>query len=129
MDILTLTRIQDDGKQTIGVLVGEKFRCFTLELAWKNNERKISCIPKGEYRVTRRYSAKYGTHYEINNVQNRTAILIHTGNYHTDILGCILVGNGLKDINKDGHIDVIDSKTALNTLLVNYPSGFTLKIV
>ena len=37
---------------TLGQLFlnGERF-CDTLELPWKNNQRRISCIPEGEYKV------------------------------------------------------------------------------
>ena len=39
-------------ESTIGKLFlnGETF-CDTLELPWKDNQRSISCIPAGEYKV------------------------------------------------------------------------------
>jgi len=53
----------------------------------------------------------------LQNVPNRSEILIHKGNYHSDILGCILIGNDLSDINKDGYLDVTSSKKAIKELL------------
>jgi hypothetical protein len=46
-----------------------------------------------------------------------------------DILGCILVGTGLADINKDGKLDVTNSKVAMQKLLDKYPKGFDLEII
>jgi hypothetical protein len=53
----------------------------------------------------------------IQDVPGRSEILIHKGNYYTDILGCVLIGTGLSDINKDGITDVVSSKTAITELL------------
>lgn len=101
----------------------------TLELAWKNNERKVSCIPKGTYTCVSRTSPKYGRHFHVTNVPNRDLILIHHGNYHTDILGCILIGKAHKDINKDGYKDVVQSKVAMNEFVALMPDKFELTIV
>ena len=101
---------------------------FTLELAWKNNERKVSCIPKGTYTCVARTSPKYGRHFHVTNVPNRDLILIHHGNYHTDILGCILIGKGRADINKDGLMDVTHSKAAMSELVSMMPDKFELTI-
>lgn len=101
----------------------------TLELAWKNNQRKISCIPKGSYICVVRHSAKYGKHYHVTNVPNRDMILIHHGNYHTDILGCILIGFGHKDLNNDGYKDVVLSKAAMAEFTRIMPDKFQLTII
>ena len=52
-----LTRLDDDGKQTLGHLMLFKglekvFECKTLELPWKANETNVSCVPKGVYKVS-----------------------------------------------------------------------------
>lgn len=101
---------------------------YTLELAWKNNEKKVSCIPKGKYICVARNSQKYGKHYHVTNVPNRDLILIHHGNFHTDILGCILIGKGLSDINKDGYLDVTRSKEAMREFVSMMPDRFELTI-
>lgn len=128
-----LTRLNDNGIQTTGVLDlyngSKNMICYTLELAWKNNARNISSIPKGTYTCSLYNSVKYGLVYRVLNVKNRTGILIHAGNYNKDTKGCILVGNDLKDINKDGQKDVVNSKLTLKNILT-FMGGenFTLTI-
>jgi hypothetical protein len=130
--ILTRTHSQD--KQTLGTLElfddknTKLFECFTLELPWLNNQKQKSCIPKGNYIVAPRNSPKYGSHFYVTNVANRDMILIHSGNYFTDILGCILVGSCLTDINKDGYKDVVNSKVTLKKLAKIALQGFKLTI-
>jgi len=106
---VTITRNWDNGVQTLGDLVMDGFACKTLELPWRGNQKRISCIPKGLYRVKRRFTLKFGYVYEIQNVQNRDAIYFHKGNFYTDILGCILLGTGYGDLNKDAYADIISS--------------------
>ena len=105
-----------------------KFTCCTLELPYVNNERNISCIPTGNYCVSKRNSPKYGDHFIIKDVPGRSYILIHHGNYHTDIRGCVLVGSAFKDINLDGQTDVINSKGTMKKLLDILPNEFDLII-
>jgi Family of unknown function (DUF5675) len=130
--ILTRNLYQD--KQTLGTLEmfddksKKLFECFTLELADLNNQPQHSCIPKGTYDVVIRTSPKFGLHFHVTNVKNRDLILIHFGNYFTDILGCILVGDGLKLINSDHYKDVTNSKVTLQKLLKIAPEGFELTI-
>jgi len=128
-----LNRFLDNGVQTLGELVILEdtniiFRCKTLELPWKKNARKVSCIPKGTYKVVKRTSTKYKKHFHVTNVVNRDAILIHHGNYFTDILGCILVGEAHTDINKDGQLDVSSSKNTMSFLNTIVPAHFDLEI-
>jgi|688.fasta_scaffold181865_4 hypothetical protein len=131
---LRLNRIDDNHIQTIGrlTLLDSKknviFSMCTLELTWAHNSRNESCIPCGWYSVKRRWSVKYGMHLQIMDVENRSMILIHHGNFYGDTNGCILVGTAFKDINKDGILDVVNSKFALNTLLKLIPNSLTLVI-
>lgn len=119
---MEIKRLQDDGVQTLGELrlydrEGKQiFYCKTLELSYKNNQRRISCIPKGNYQVLKRYSPKYGRHFHILNVRGRDWILIHQGNFHFQILGCVLVGRDHIDINGDGRKDVTFSKLTMQKL-------------
>jgi hypothetical protein len=67
-----------------------KFICNTIELPWKNNETKVSCIPEGKYFIKKRYSKKFQWHLEISNVKNRSLILFHPANNALQELnGCI----------------------------------------
>ncbi len=67
-----------------------KFICNTIELPWKNNETKVSCIPEGKYFIRKRYSDKYKWHLEVTNVANRSFILFHPANNALqELKGCI----------------------------------------
>lgn len=129
-----LKRFDYDDKQTLGDLIvfnernGIEFTCKTLELAWKDNERRVSCIPEAEYTVVKRNSPKYGDHFHILDVPNRDFILVHHGNFHSDILGCVLVGNNHIDIDGDGYKDVTSSKNTMKKLNEILPEEFTLRI-
>ena len=125
-------------EQTEGILRlydGERpvFSCVTLELGWKDNTPNISCIPKGIYRATSRISEKYGKHYRVlqsdgSEVPGRDYILIHIGNFKSDIRGCMLVGQTHTDLNADGYLDVTASGLTLNRLLELAPDGFDFEI-
>ena len=84
---------------TLGQLFlnGERF-CDTLELPWKDNQRRISCIPEGEYkvriRVARESASRDYVHLLVQEVPNRDYILFHRGNSAKDTRGCIVVGQG-----------------------------------
>lgn len=119
-------------KQTIGemqfALGDERHKYMTLELPWRNNERRVSCIPEGEYQVVRRNSAKYGDHFHVLNVPGRDMILIHVANFVKELLGCIAVGKSHIDINGDGWKDVSLSGPSLKELNKLLPDSFTLII-
>jgi hypothetical protein len=88
--VLTLTRKYfPDG--TNGKLECEgKFLCNTIELPWKENEKRVSCIPEGEYFLRKRYSRKFSWHLELVAVENRTLILMHPANNALrELNGCI----------------------------------------
>ena len=114
---IKLVRTCDDGTQTLGRLIIGINEYKTLELAYKNNERGKSCIPVGTYKVNKHKSPKFGDSFWLQGTEPRKESLIHKGNYHTDIRGCILVGFKHSDINKDGFIDVTDSAKAIKEIL------------
>ena len=67
-----------------------KLICHTIELPWKENERRVSCIPEGEYFLRKRYSKKFDWHLELVAVENRNLILMHPANNALQELnGCI----------------------------------------
>lgn len=133
-----IKRGKQSKKQTLGELElfdesGKLlFACKTLELPWKNNEHGVSCIDARNgkpYKVVPRYTAKRKAHFHVLDVKDRTWILIHSGNYYSDIKGCILVGAKFIDINKDGYKDVVSSRATLNKLVRFAPDGFELFII
>ena len=67
-----------------------KFICYTIELPWKNNEKRVSCIPEGKYFIRKRYSRKFKWHIEVLDVENRSMILFHPANNALkELNGCI----------------------------------------
>lgn len=89
-----LVRYFQNNIVTLGIL---KFNnnhkpIYTLELPWKDNKTNISCIPTGKYNCVPYSSEKYQGVFQIQDVPNRDAILIHIGNYPKDTHGCILPG-------------------------------------
>ena len=86
-------------KSTIGNLyLDGEWLCDTLELPWKDNQRSISCIPDGQYKVRLRTARESASrdylHLLVQDVPNRDWILFHRGNSAKDTSGCILVGLG-----------------------------------
>lgn len=115
MKKLTLKRINSSSECVLGVLeLDDKEVCKTLELPWRDNQKGISCIPTGEYKLSPYPSSRFGEVYIVNDVPNRTGILIHTGNTADDIEGCILVGDSYGKLN--GKKAVLNSRQAFNLL-------------
>lgn len=129
MERVYLNRTKQDKIQTTGELLYKGVVVAkTLELPWNGNAFRISCIPMGIYSVIRRQSSKYGNHFWLQNVPSRSYILIHSANYFYDLLGCIGVGSELKDINKDGHLDLVNSRATMTKLLTLLPKEFEIVI-
>jgi hypothetical protein len=101
-----------------------------LELPWKENKRRISCIPEGEYVVMKMLPApkRPYVYFYIKNVPNRDSILMHPGNFTSQILGCQLPGERFVDLNKDGLPDIANTTATLKKLADLLPDKFILKI-
>tara|TARA_R110000787_G_scaffold109496_1_gene218041 strand:- start:218 stop:637 length:420 start_codon:yes stop_codon:yes gene_type:complete len=95
-------------------LNGERM-CDTLENPWKDNQRNISCIPEGNYKVRLRLPRESASrdyiHLLVEDVENRSYILFHRGNTAKDTRGCILVGLGSEQ-------DVVHNSTLAMDLLI-----------
>ena len=96
---LLLVRDTFTKESTIGELfINEERICDTLENPWLDNQRRISCIPEGEYKVRIRLPRESATrdymHLLVKDVKDRDYILFHIGNFPRDTSGCILVGLG-----------------------------------
>lgn len=132
---IVIVRTLDNGVQTIGQgfilnkLGRVLFSFKTLELSYKNNARVISSIPCGHYKLVKRFSRKFKNHLHILNVPNRDFILIHLGNFFTDIMGCVIVGDSHTYINKDGQLDVVNSGLTMDKLLSLCDSANELVII
>jgi hypothetical protein len=69
---------------------------YTVERPWLQNKRNISCIPVGTYplKLERFHRGDYEA-IGLQNVPERSQILIHIANTMNDVQGCIGVGNTL----------------------------------
>lgn len=156
MSYARIERIIYNDKQTLGIISAytgkTMFMAKTLELAWKDNQPNISCIPKGIYKVAwtrsnrlsaeseKRWRAKNTGEppdevksvyaYEVLNVPNRSGIRIHSANFFYQLLGCIALGSQHKDINLDQQLDVVHSGATVKQFeQVMNRQGFVLEIV
>jgi hypothetical protein len=80
---------------TLGTLTFDDIKTdaiYTLENP-KRATDKDSRIPAGTYTCKPYSGTKYKDVYILENVPNRSAILIHWGSYEEHTLGCILIGN------------------------------------
>lgn len=72
------------------LLLNNQLVCYTIELPWRDNQPRVSCIPEGCYPLVKRHSLKFGSHLLLENVPNRSLILIHPANNALrDLQGCI----------------------------------------
>ncbi len=96
---LLIIREEFTEESTIGNLyLDGEWLCDTLELPYIDNQKSISCIPAGQYKVRLRLARESATrnylHLLVEDVKDRTYILFHRGNAAKDTRGCILVGIG-----------------------------------
>lgn len=128
-----LKRISDTDNGTFGVLIDEYYIPFlvTLERPWIDNQHDISCIPVGTYKCKRTQHLEHGECFQVMDVEDRSAILIHSGNTIKDSKGCILLG---KEFGKmfDGVPSIMISKEAVNGVFMKRLLGvdeFNLRII
>lgn len=127
MKELRLSRIAETDGATLGVLSVDGRPLFvTLEDPWKDNARQVSCIPDGEYTIRRHTSPKFGLCYSVDNVPNRSHILLHAGNTSDDTQGCILVGLQFGELK--GRPAILRSKDAMVLLLARLAKDETAKL-
>ena len=108
---------------------------FTIELPLKDNKPLISCIPQGLYNVIPHNSKRFPNTWQLLNVPGREAILIHSGNYASDVMmgkelhksdtqGCILPG---LDYDKRAPM-VKQSVKAMDWMRDNIKGNFCIEI-
>lgn len=128
LDRFCLGRDGDMG--TFGKLrLPDGWQCYTVEENWRDNEWGRSCIPYGRYALGLRRSgvverASEGLFirgYEVQNVLNRTHIMIHPGNTVRAVDGCIAVGNALGTL--DGYWAVMDSDNTFANLMRRFDAA------
>lgn len=79
---------------TVGRLFCRGFSCWTLERPWLGNRPYESCVPCGNYPITiEGWVGHDGKRVVmLHDVPDRSAILIHPGNWVHQSQGCILPG-------------------------------------
>jgi len=131
--MIKIIRFKKGYKSTLGKLyINKEFFCYTLEKEWLDNEKYISCIPEGKYSCKPYSSKKYPYVTQVTDVENRDKILIHKGNYHWDVKGCILIGNSFKEkitVKKGSTAVVYSSKKTLKEFFAKASRDFELEII
>ena len=102
------------------------FVCYTIERPWLNNEKNVSCIPAGYYWIEPYHSQGHPGCYSLNcealgvavTGQHRTYILIHPGNFPSDVDGCIAPGLSLNQ-STWGVSDSNDAMDKLRDIIEN----------
>lgn len=113
---------------------GQKF--YTVELPWKGNKQRESCIPDGIYTLEKRVSpvvqrtsgGDYERGWEVTHVPGRTYIMIHPGNWPENFAGCIGVGLDYRIL--DGRNGVTQSRAAFSQVMaaLDGPETWRLEI-
>jgi hypothetical protein len=125
--MLRLLHVEQTDLYTLGILLVDKiFRFVTIELPWKSNQKDISCIPNGNFMVTKINSPKHGNCFGITGVPEREDIEIHSANTADQLEGCIAVG--LSWGYMEGKRAVFNSRIALKNLLDAMPKSTCITI-
>jgi len=98
------------------------FTFKTIELPWMSNERNISCIPSAVYdalAIERYSNGKFAIWLQ--DVPDRSEILIHEARFVRHLLGCIAPGTKFKDLDNDGIIDLKDSQSIIDKMKEHTP--------
>lgn len=126
-----ITRGKDpENKSTFGkveVLDGNLKVVWTgssMERPWKDNKNDESCIPAGLYRLKKRVSpivdktsgGEFKEGWEVTDVQGRTFIMFHVGNYVRNSNGCVLIGTKIAVHDTEGFM-VTSSKSAFKEFM------------
>ena len=122
--MLVLKRIYLDKAVHGRLYVGEELLACTIELPWKQNAKRISCIPEGIYTLRRRYSEKFKWHLVLLEVPERSGILIHPANDALkELQGCIAPVTAITEVGKGSNSRNAMQKvmTAFNQLNTEKP--------
>ena len=86
--------------------------CCSLELPWRDNLPRESCILPDDYGIQVVAHAKFGRCVRLEDKHGRAGVLIHAGNTTMETQGCILPGLGWGSVI--GRRAVVQSKAALS---------------
>jgi Family of unknown function (DUF5675) len=128
LPVYTLAREASSNNGTLGEILNPdgSHLCYTCERPWLDNTPDTSCIPTGTYSCVPHDSAAHPNVWELQNVPDRSGILIHNGNTENDSEGCIIVGATQGTLG--GLPAVLNSNVTLEMLQQTLPLNFTLTI-
>lgn len=87
---LLIIRTYHPGGTNGELYVNGKLLCYTIELPWRHNAPRRSCIPEGRYRLKSRFSPRFRHHLQVLEVPGRELILFHPANdAQRELAGCI----------------------------------------
>jgi hypothetical protein len=134
---------------TLGLLFIEGLSLVTMERPWipstvsRGGTKGVSCVPLGTYRLVRHDSELHPRTWALvnedldvvhlpgdsSNQSARTAVLIHVGNWASDLRGCIAPGTRTA-IDAQGRYMVQESRKAMKLIQDTVPwvEGHTLEI-
>lgn len=91
------------------------FQSESIERGWIDNKKMISCVPEGEYPLKLEWSPRFQKDlWELYDVPNRSECKFHSANYARQLNGCIALGEHRIDIDKDGYLDVTNSRATMS---------------
>ena len=124
MKTVYLLRYKGGKKQTLSthLVVNERgkvlYNGYVLELAWRDNARRVSCVPAGVYPLKLEHSPKFGRKlWEAYEIPKRSETKFHNGLTHKSSEGCYITGEYPFDITGDSLEDVLGSKDALQEFM------------
>lgn len=135
-----LYRTSEDEQGTFGLLCCDGLFWKSLELPDRKNKSNISRIPNGEYQAKIRHSPSFRKEYYcLQNVKDRSYILIHGANFagdtskgfQTHLQGCIALGKATgtaKNKYNKSQKCIFNSQTALREFM-EYMNKEEFKIV
>ncbi len=100
---LELTRLYFNTGTNGSFFYNGRIIAYSIELPWKDNHARVSCIPEGRYELVKRYSPHFNWHLEVLNVPSRSLILVHPANDALlELKGCIAPVSFLTGAGKGG---------------------------
>lgn len=138
-ELLELRRVAYFPFGTYGIIAvpSAEFKCWTVELPWKNNHKMLSCIPEGTYDLVPHNSFDHPDtwafvnhslnvyHFEGSETPSdaRTVCLLHPDNTPATIAGCVGMGKKLAMFSGLlGVTDSIDTYGILHNIIKLTPS-------
>lgn len=129
MEKLILERVYLPSRTLGSIYRDDEVICKTLELPWKDNQRSISCIPEGTYKVVKQppKADRMYYYFRLPSVPGRSGILIHRGTKPDHSKGCILVASRFINIETQ-FPELQESSVKLQWMIDNLPQEFLLEI-